>query len=78
MALDDFTKKASDLAAQASKLVQDNSEQIKNMLDSEQAEKISDTVLDNMTDLANKITGGKHAEKIEEVRNNLDGKIGNE
>ena len=29
-------------------------------------------------DLANKVTGGKFADNVEDVRSNLDGKIGNE
>ena len=78
MAIDDLSKKASDLAAKATAFAKENSEQIKEKLNSEQGEQISDTVLNSVADFANKVTGGKHADKIEEVRKNLDDKIGNE
>ena len=71
MAIEDLGKKASDFA-------KENSAKINDALQSEQAEGISDKLLGGAADLANKITGGKHAEKIEDVRANLDDKIGNE
>lgn len=78
MAIDDLSKKASELAAQAAKFAKENSAQIQETLKSEKAEEVTDTVLTGLADFANKVTGGKHADKITEVRNNLDGKIGNE
>jgi phage terminase small subunit len=71
MAFEDLGKKASDFA-------KENSAKINDALQSEQAEGISDKLLGGAADLANKITGGKHAAKIEDVRGNLDDKIGNE
>ncbi len=46
-------------------------ESAKDALKSEQAEEISDKVLDGAEDLANKVTGDKFADQV-------DGKIGNE
>ena len=71
MAFEDLGKKASDFA-------KENSAKINDALQSEQAEGISDKLLGGAADLANKITGGKHAAKIEDVRGTLDDKIGNE
>lgn len=71
MGLDDLGKKAGNLA-------KDNADKIQDALKSEQAEGISDKLLGGAADLANKVSGGKYADKVEEVRGNLDGKIGNE
>lgn len=70
-ALDDLTKKAKDFVTQ-------NKDEIAAALESEQAEDISDTVLDAVTEKANDVTGGKYADKVDEVRASLDGKIGTE
>ncbi|WP_017794267.1 Rv0909 family putative TA system antitoxin [Leucobacter salsicius] len=71
MGLEDLGKQASDFAKQ-------NAEKIDGALKSEQAEGVSDKVLDGAAGLANKLTGGKFADKVEGVRDTLDGKIGNE
>ena len=71
MGIEDLSKKAGDFA-------RDNSEKVQEALKSEQAEDISDKILGGAADLANKVTGGKFADKVEETRANLDGKIGNE
>ena len=71
MTTDDFAKKAGDF-------LKDNSDKMEEALKSEQAEGISDKVLDGAADLANKITGDKFADQVEGVRKNLDGQIGNE
>ncbi|MFA5606328.1 MAG: Rv0909 family putative TA system antitoxin [Leucobacter sp.] len=78
MGIDDLAKKASGLAGQAGEFAKQNSDKIQDALKSEQAEQISDKLLDGAADLANKVSGGKHSEKIAEVRDDLDGKIGNE
>lgn len=78
MAIDDLSKKASDLANKAKDFVGENADKIEEALKSEQAESISDKVLDGLAGAANKVTGGKHSDKIDEIRNDLDGKIGNE
>ena len=45
---------------------------------SEQAEEISDKVLDGAEGLANKLTGDKFSDQVDGVRDAVDGKIGNE
>lgn len=67
-----------DLGKQAGDFAKKNAEKIDEALKSEQAEGVSDKVLDGAAGLANKLTGGKFADKIEGVRDDLDGKIGNE
>lgn len=67
-----------DLAKQAGDFVKDNSDKIQEALKSEQAEQISDKVLDGAAGLANKVTGGKFAEQVEGARSAADGAIGNE
>lgn len=67
---DDLVKKASDV-------IGDNKEQIDAALKSQQAEDISDKLLDGAADLANKLTGNKFGEQISGVRDAADGAIGN-
>ncbi|RGE19668.1 Rv0909 family putative TA system antitoxin [Leucobacter sp. wl10] len=78
MAIEDLSKKASDLAGKAGGFAKQNADKIEEALKSEKAEGISDKILDGAAGLANKVTGGKHADRISEARDNLDGKIGNE
>ncbi|MCB1272851.1 MAG: antitoxin [Leucobacter sp.] len=78
MGAEDITKKAEDLAKQAGEFVKDNADKIQDALKSEQAEGISDKILGGAADLANKVTGGKFADQVEDVRANLDKQIGNE
>lgn len=67
MGLDDITRKAKEF-------LDDN--KVKDALKSEQAEDISDKVLDATADAADKVTGGKHEDKIEAARKAADDKIG--
>ncbi len=78
MAIDDLGKKAADLAGKAKAAAEDNADKIQAALKSEQAEGISDKVLDGLAGAANKVTKGQHADKIASVRDKLDGAIGNE
>ncbi|MGJ0204486.1 Rv0909 family putative TA system antitoxin [Leucobacter sp. gxy201] len=71
MGIEDLGKKAADLA-------RDNADKVNDALKSEQAEGISDKILGGAADLANKVTGGKFADQVEDVRKNIDGQIGNE
>lgn len=71
MAIDDLSKKAKDFLGE-------NSDKVQEALKSEQAESISDKILDGLSDAANKVTGGKHSDQVEDFKNKLDGKIGNE
>ena len=66
---DDITKGAGDLF---------NSDKVQDALKSEQAEDISDNVLDGAEGLANKLTGDKFAEQIDGVRDEADKHVGNE
>jgi len=67
--IDDVTKKAEEFL---------NSDQVKGALKSEQAEDISDKLLDGVADAANKVTGGKFEEQIDGVRDNIDKSVGNQ
>ncbi|TFD80985.1 Rv0909 family putative TA system antitoxin [Cryobacterium fucosi] len=69
MGLEDITKKAQDFLG-------DN--KVKEALNSEQAEGVSDKLLGGVADLANKVTGGKFDEQIEGARAAADEKIGDE
>jgi prolyl oligopeptidase PreP (S9A serine peptidase family) len=70
-ALDDLGKKAQDF-------VTENKDKIDEALNSEQAEDISDKILDSVSDAAKKALPDEHDAKIDDVRDNLDGKIGTE
>lgn len=67
-AFDDITKKATAFL---------NSDQTKKALKSEQAENISDKVLDGVADAVDKATGGKHSDKIQDAKKAADKKVGN-
>lgn len=71
MGIEDLGKKAGDFA-------KENAEKIDGTIHSEQAEGVSDRVLDGVANLANKVTGGKFADKVEEARDAADRQIGNE
>ena len=70
-ALDDITKKAQDF-------VEENKDKINEALNSEQAEDISDKVLDGVADAAKKVVPEEHHDKVDDVRGNIDGAIGAE
>jgi hypothetical protein len=69
--IDDVTKHATDF-------INEHKEEIQEALKSEQAEGISDSVLDSVADLAKKVTGGKFDEHIDGARDAADGAVGNE
>lgn len=58
--------------------IEDLTNQAKDFLKSEQAEGISDKLLDGAADLANKVTGEKYAEHVDTARDAADGAIGHE
>jgi len=70
-ALDDLTKKAQDF-------VEENKDTINEALNSQQAEDISDMVLDAVSDAAKKVTPDEHDDKVDSVRDNIDKAIGTE
>jgi phage terminase small subunit len=69
MGIDDITKKAQEFLSD---------DKVQDALKSEQAEGISDKLLDGVADAANKVTGGKFESQIDGARNAADEKIGNE
>lgn len=54
----------------------DITRQAQEFLKSEKGEKISDQVLDGGAAVANKLTGNKHAEKIQNARDTADKRLG--
>lgn len=70
-ALDDLTKKAQDF-------VEENKDKIDEVLNSEQAEDISDKVLDAVSDTAKKVVPEEHHDKVDDVRGHIDTTIGTE
>lgn len=69
VALDDVTKKAQDLL---------NDNKVKDALKSEKAEEVSDKLLDGVAKAANKVTGGKFEEQINDAKDKADKAVGNE
>ncbi|HEU5223382.1 MAG TPA: Rv0909 family putative TA system antitoxin [Candidatus Lumbricidophila sp.] len=67
-----------DLANQAKNLFEENKDKVEEVIHSEQAEGVSDGILDNLAGLANKLTDGKFADQIDDVRENIDGAVGNQ
>lgn len=67
--LDDVTKKAKDFL---------NDNKVKDALKSDKAEEVSDSILNAVAGAADKVTGGKHHDKIEEARAAADKKLGNQ
>lgn len=70
MGLDDIVNKGKDLYEQ-------NKDKIADAVKSEQAEDVSDKVLDGVADFAKKIAPGA-ADKIDSIRNEADKAVGNE
>jgi hypothetical protein len=69
MSFGDITKKAQQFLGDP---------KVQHALKSEQAEGASDKVLDAVADAANRVTGGKHDDKIEQAREGADKRVGNE
>jgi hypothetical protein len=67
-----------DLAKNAQEFVEQNKDKIDEALNSEQAEDISDKILDAVSDAAEKVVPDEHHDKIADVRGNLDKSIGTE
>lgn len=67
--LDDITRKAQDFLADST---------VKEALDSQQAEDISDRLLDGVADAASRVSGGKFDEQIDGAKKAADGAVGTE
>lgn len=69
MAFDKFLDKAKNLA---------NDPKVKDKLNSDKAEQVTDSVLDKAAGVADSLTGGKHSDKIKKARDAADNAIGND
>ncbi|GAA1851741.1 antitoxin [Brevibacterium marinum] len=67
MSFDKFVNKAKNLA---------NDPKVREKLNSEKAEKASDSILDKAAGVAESLTNGKHSEKIQKARDAADRAIG--
>ncbi|MHA6669267.1 antitoxin [Homoserinimonas sp. A447] len=65
---DDVTKKAQEFLAD---------DRVKDALNSEQAEDVSDKLLDGAKDAVNKVTGDKFEQQVDDARDNADKRVGN-
>ena len=78
----DAADKVKDVAGDAADAVKDKAGDMKDAADhamhSERAEKISDTMLDGAENAANFVTGGKLDDKIGDMRDDMDEKIGDD
>lgn len=70
MGVDDMVNKGKDL-------YEEHKDKIAEAVKSEQAEDISDKVFDGVADFAKKVAPGA-ADKIDEIRDNVDKTVGNE
>lgn len=93
MGLDDIVDKAKDAASDAAEVVKDKAsdaadavkdkagearDAAHDAVHSEKAEHASDTVLDGAEKAANFVTGGKMEDKIGDMRDDVDAKIGDD
>ncbi|KAB1949834.1 antitoxin [Brevibacterium linens] len=69
MAFDKFLDKAKNLA---------NDPKVKDKLNSDKAEKATDSILDKAAGVADSLTGGKHSDKIKKARDAADNAIGSD
>ena len=67
-----------DLVNQGKGLYEQNKDKIGEFLKSEQAEDISDKVLDGASDLAKKVVPEEHHGTVDDIRGNVDGAVGNQ
>lgn len=63
-----------DISKKAEAFLEDD--KVKNALKSEQAENVSDSLLDAVAGAAEKITDGKFHDQIDDVKNNVDKAVG--
>ena len=67
-----------DLVNQGKGLYEQHKDKIGEFLKSEQAEEISDKVLDGASGVAKKVVPEQHHDRIDDVRGNIDGAVGNQ
>ncbi len=66
-----------DIVGKGKELFEQNKDKVEEALKSEQAEGISDKILDGVSDFAKKVAPGA-ADQIDDVRDNVDKAVGNE
>ncbi len=67
-----------DLVNQGKDFLEKNKDKIEDTLSSDQAEQVSDSVLDAAADFVKKVAPDSVDDKVDGVRDTLDSKIGNE
>ncbi|WP_243075617.1 hypothetical protein [Microbacterium sp. SS28] len=67
-----------DLVNQGKKLYEDHKEKVDGVLNSEQAEQVSDQVFDSAADLAKKIAPDQFDAAVDDLRDQADGAVGTE
>lgn len=71
MGIDDIVNKGRELFEQ-------NKDKVGEFLQSDQAEEISDKVLDGAAGVAKRVTPDEHDAKVDDIRDNLDKAVGSE
>ncbi|GAA1959259.1 hypothetical protein [Agromyces allii] len=67
-----------DLAKQAGEFIEQNKDKIQEVLKSEQAEDISDKVLDGIGEAVKKVAPDEHDGMIDDIKANIDKSVGNQ
>ncbi|MFF8189221.1 hypothetical protein ACF044_18410 [Microbacterium sp. NPDC016588] len=66
-----------DIIAKGKALLDENRDKIEEALKTENAEGVSDKILDGAADAIKKVVPAEHHAKVDEVRDNVDRNIGN-
>jgi len=67
-----------DIVNKGKEFLEENKEKIDELIHSDQAEDVSDKVLDSAADFAKKVAPDSVDTKIDDLRNQADGAVGNE
>lgn len=78
MGLEDLVNKAKEAVAGIGEQGSNVAERAKSLLNSDQAEGVTDQALDGVANVVNKVTGDKFADQVSQAKEMLDGKLGNE
>lgn len=78
MSMDDLAAKGGELLDQGKKLYEDNKDKIDDVIHSDQAEDVSDSVLDKVADFAKGVLPEDMHGHVDGVRDSVDGAVGNE
>ncbi|MFZ8444633.1 hypothetical protein ACO1NI_13685, partial [Staphylococcus aureus] len=66
-----------DIINKGKQLLEENRDKIEEALKSEQAEEVSDKLLDGAADAIKKVVPAEHHAKVDEARENIDKNVGN-